>query len=70
MVGESDGSEYVTRATYLEVVEPELLVWKVVDSGMTVRITFTVADENRTEVRVCQSDAPEAFRSARREPDF
>ena len=70
MVNDADRSEYLTRAIYLEIVEPELLVWKEVDSGMTVRITFAVADENRTQVRIRQSQAPEVFHTVEARAGF
>ncbi len=70
MVNDSDGGEYLTRAVYLDVVEPELLVWRVVPSGMTVTMIFTDAGDNQTEVRICQKNAPEAFHSAQARAGF
>jgi uncharacterized protein YndB with AHSA1/START domain len=63
MVNDSDGSEYLTRAIYLEVVEPELLVWKDENVGMTVTAIFVEVAANRTEVCIRQTNVPEVFRS-------
>src|ERR1700744_5089244 len=41
MVNDADGSEYPTRATYLEVTEPERLVWREAHRGMGGTATFT-----------------------------
>jgi uncharacterized protein YndB with AHSA1/START domain len=60
MVSERDGSRYPTRATYVDVQPPERLVWRESHSGMTVTITFSELDERRTEVRIHQTDVPEA----------
>lgn len=62
MVNDADGSEYPTRATYLEVVEPERLVWTEAHSGMTVTATFTDVGADRTEVHIHQTNVPEPFR--------
>jgi uncharacterized protein YndB with AHSA1/START domain len=58
MVNDADGSEYLTRATYVEVVEPERLVWAEAHSGMTVTATFTDLGGGRTEVHVDQANVP------------
>ena len=49
------------RAVYLEVAEPERLVWKELQTGMTVTITFVPLGEDRTEVLIHQANVPEAF---------
>ncbi len=41
MVSDDDGTEYPSGGTFLEVVEPERLVWRDRDIDMTVTITFT-----------------------------
>src|ERR1700753_1182425 len=41
MVNDADGSEYPTRATYVEVAEPERLGWAEGHSGKTVSAHFT-----------------------------
>jgi uncharacterized protein YndB with AHSA1/START domain len=60
MVSDRDGSRYPTRATYLEVAAPERLVWREAHSGMTVTVTFVELGADRTEVRIHQTDVPEA----------
>ena len=61
MVNDADGSEYPTRATYIEVVEPERLVWAEVHSGMMVTATFADLGDGRTEVHVHQTNVPGPF---------
>ena len=61
MVNDADGSEYPTRATYVEVAEPERLVWAEAHSGMTVTATFTDLGGGRTEVRIHQTNVPGPF---------
>jgi uncharacterized protein YndB with AHSA1/START domain len=70
MVNDADGSEYPTRATYVEVVEPERLVWTEADSGMTVTATFTDLGEDRTEVHIHQTNVPEPFRRPEAQAGF
>jgi uncharacterized protein YndB with AHSA1/START domain len=40
MVSDDDGTEYPSGGTFLEVVEPERLVWQDRDVKMTVTVTF------------------------------
>jgi uncharacterized protein YndB with AHSA1/START domain len=61
MVNDADGSEYPTRATYVEVVEPERLVWAEAHSGMTVTATFADLGGGRTEVHIHQTNVPGPF---------
>ena len=70
MVNDADGSEYPTRAVYVEVVEPERLVWNEVHSGVTVTSTFRDLGDSRTEVRISQVNIPEAFRSEQAQAGF
>lgn len=63
MVNDADGSRYDTRAVYVEVAEPERLVWDEEHTGMRVTVTFRELDEARTEVRITQANAPEWVRS-------
>jgi uncharacterized protein YndB with AHSA1/START domain len=62
MVNDADGSQYPTRAVYVEVTEPERLVWTETHSGMTVTATLTDLGGARTEVQIRQTNVPEAFR--------
>ncbi len=61
MVNDADGSRFPTRAVYVEVVEPERLVWNELHSGMTVTSTFRDLGDSRTEVRIHQANVPEAL---------
>jgi len=70
MVNDSDGSQYPTRAVYVEVIEPERLVWTESHSGMTVTTTFTDLGDDRTEVRIRQTNVPEGFRSPQVQAGF
>jgi uncharacterized protein YndB with AHSA1/START domain len=40
MVSDNDGTEYPSGGTFLEVAEPERLVWQDRDVNMTVTVTF------------------------------
>lgn len=70
MVNDADGSRFPTRAVYVEVVEPERLVWNEVHSGMTVTSTFRDLGDSRTEVRIVQANAPAAVRSPQARAGF
>ena len=70
MVNDADGSEYPTRAIYLEVTEPERLVWREEHSGMTVPATFADLGGARTEVRIHQANVPAMFRSPEAQAGF
>ena len=70
MVNDSDGTTYPTRAVYVEVSEPERLVWTEGHSGMTVTATFTDLGDDRTEIRILQTNVPEAFRSPQAQAGF
>jgi len=70
MVNETDGSEYPTRAVYVQVVEPERLVWTESHSGMTMTATFTDLGGGRTELRIHQTNVPEAARSPQAQAGF
>jgi uncharacterized protein YndB with AHSA1/START domain len=70
MVNDADGSRYPTRAVYVEVVEPERLVWTEAHSGMTVTTTFLDLGNARTEVRIRQTNVPEAVRSPAAQAGF
>jgi uncharacterized protein YndB with AHSA1/START domain len=70
MVNDADGSEYPTQATYVEVTEPERLVWKEAHSGMTVTATFADLGGARTEVRIRQVNVPEMLRGPEAQAGF
>jgi uncharacterized protein YndB with AHSA1/START domain len=63
MVNDADGALYPMRAVFVEVVEPERLVWTEpdVEGGMTTAVTFTDLGDGRTEVVTHQTNVPEMF---------
>ena len=65
MVNDADGAEYESRGVFVEVVEPERLVWTEpdVEGGMTTTSTFTDLGYGRTEVFVHQTNVPEMYRA-------
>jgi uncharacterized protein YndB with AHSA1/START domain len=70
MVNDADGSQYSMRAVYVEVVEPEKLVWTEPGSGITTTSTFSDLDGARTEVHIRQTNVPEAFRGPEAQAGF
>jgi len=60
MVNDADGSTYPTTAVYVEVTEPERLVWTEAHTGMTMAATFIDLGDSRTELRIRQTKVPEA----------
>lgn len=63
MVNDSDGSEYPGRGVFVEVVEPERLVWSEPESGMTTTSEFVDLGDGRTQVRIHQTNVPAMYRS-------
>ena len=61
MVNDETGEEYPSRGVFVEVVEPEKLVWTEPDLGMTNISTFIDLGDGRTEVRIHQTNLPEQF---------
>ena len=70
MVSDADGSEYAMRAVYVEVAEPERLVWTEPGTGVTTTSTFRDLDGSRTEVTIHQVNVPEAYRSPQARAGF
>jgi uncharacterized protein YndB with AHSA1/START domain len=70
MVNDADGSRYAMRAVYVEIVEPERLVWTDPGSGVVTTSTFTDLGDSRTEIRIRQRNVPEAFRSPEAQAGF
>ncbi|HUK73307.1 MAG TPA: SRPBCC domain-containing protein [Streptosporangiaceae bacterium] len=70
MVSEGDGSQYLMRAVYVEVVAPDRLVWTEPDTGVTTTSTFLDLGDARTEVHIRQTNVPEAFRSPQARAGF
>jgi uncharacterized protein YndB with AHSA1/START domain len=63
MVSDSDGSRYPTRAVYVEITEPERIVWTEPGSGVMTTSTFRDRGGTRTELQIRQTNAPEGYRS-------
>jgi uncharacterized protein YndB with AHSA1/START domain len=70
MVNDADGSRYPTSAVYVEVVDPERLVWTEAHSGMVMTATFSDLGDARTEVHIHQANVPEAFRGPAAQAGF
>ena len=70
MVSDDDGSEYIMKARFDDIVEPERIVWTDLDMGMTTSTTFTELGDARTEVHIHQTNAPEFVRSAEAQAGF
>ncbi len=52
MVNDADGSQFPTRGVFVEVTEPERLIWRDPDSGMMTSTTFVDLGDNRTQVHI------------------
>jgi uncharacterized protein YndB with AHSA1/START domain len=65
MVNDTDGAEYTMSGVFVEVVDPERLVWteRDVEGGMTTAVTFIDLGDGRTEVVSHQTNVPEMMRS-------
>jgi uncharacterized protein YndB with AHSA1/START domain len=65
MVDDATGAEYPSRGVFVEVTEPERLVWvePEVEGGMTNTVTFVDLGDGRTEVVTHQTNVPEMYRS-------
>jgi len=72
MVNEGDGSQYSMQAVFLEVEEPERLVWREPSTGVTTIATFSDLGASRTEVQILfrQADAAEPFQSPQPDEGF
>lgn len=63
MVNDADGSQYETKGVFVVVDEPERIVWREPTFDLTTTSTFIDLGDGRTEVRIHQSNVPEAFRT-------
>ena len=65
MVNDADGAEYPMMGVFVEVAEPEKLVWteRDVEGGMTTSLTFIDLGNGTTEVLAHQTNVPEMFRT-------
>lgn len=58
IVSDADGSRYVMRAVYDEIVDPERVVWTERESGMRSTSTLVDLGDGRTEVTIVQTHVP------------
>lgn len=70
MVNDADGSQYPTRAVFVEITEPERIVWAEPDSGVTTTSTFRDLGGIRTEISIHQVNVPAAFRTPEAQAGF
>ena len=70
MVNDTDGSTYRMQSVYVEITEPERLVWTDPDNGVTTISTFVDLDGARTELTIRQTNVPDAFRSPQARAGF
>jgi uncharacterized protein YndB with AHSA1/START domain len=65
MVDDATGAEYPMRGVFVEIKEPEKLVWTEpgVEGGMTTRIVFNDLGDGRTETVTHQTNVPEMYRN-------
>jgi uncharacterized protein YndB with AHSA1/START domain len=70
MVNDADGTQYPTKGVFVEVVEPERLVWIEEDINMTTTSTFTDLGGSRTEVRIHQLNVPAEYRGPEAQAGF
>lgn len=70
LVNDADGSRHVSDNVYLEVDPPERLVWVEAAAGVTTTNEFVDLGDGRTEVRIHQTNVPEAFLDTRAQAGF
>ncbi len=70
MVNDADGSRYPTRAVFVEIAEPERLVWTEPASGVTTTSTLRDLGGSRTEVTIHQAHVPAPYRSPEAQAGF
>jgi len=70
MVNDADGSTYPTSAVFLEVAEPERLVWHEKHSGLTTTTTLADLGGSRTEVTINQANMPPEYLSPEAQAGF
>ena len=70
MVNDADGSQYPTRAVFVEITEPERLVWTEPDTGVTTTSTLSDLGGTRTQLRIHQQHVPTEFRTPEAQAGF
>jgi uncharacterized protein YndB with AHSA1/START domain len=61
MVNDVTGERYATHCVFTQIDPPETIAWRDLDHGMISTTTFTELDDRRTEMRIQQTNAPDAF---------
>jgi uncharacterized protein YndB with AHSA1/START domain len=70
MVNDADGAEYPMHSVYVEIVEPEKLVWVEPDTQMTTTSLFIDLGDGRTEVRIHQTNVHDGMTTAEAQAGF
>jgi uncharacterized protein YndB with AHSA1/START domain len=70
IVSEADGSTYATHSVFLEVEEPDRLVWREDHTGMTVYVNLTSLPDGRTELQIHQTNVPAPVRLPENQSGF
>ena len=70
ITSDADGSAYATHSVFLEVKEPERLVWREDHTGMTVCVIFTSLPNGNTELHIHQTNVPAAVRLPENQTGF
>lgn len=63
IVSDDSGHVFPFRAVFLEVVAPERLAFREVESGLVSASTFTDLGNSRTRVEIHQTNVPLAYRA-------
>jgi len=70
MVNDASGEEYATHGVFVEIVEPERIVWTEPGMGITNASTFIDLGDGRTEVQIVQTNLPVEFTSDEAQAGF
>ena len=70
MVNDATGERYATRGVFTEIDPPKTIVWRDLDNGMISTTTLTELEDRRTELRIRQAEAPDAFGTAEARAGF
>ncbi len=62
MVNDDNGEQYPSKVVYTEISRPSVLAWEE-PGGMVNRSTFIDLGDDRTEVRIHQTNVPAMFRT-------
>jgi uncharacterized protein YndB with AHSA1/START domain len=68
--GASVDDGFVMKAVFVDVVEPERIVFKELEGDMTTASTYTDLGDGRTEVVIHQTNVPAEYRSGEAQAGF